>query len=467
MKQQAVQGAGANPLGTEPVGKLILKFSIPSVISMLVNALYNIVDQIFIGQGIGMPGNAATNVAFPLTTICTALALLIGIGSASNFNLRLGEGEKEQAGHFAGNGISLSILFGTVLMVVVLAFLQPLLVAFGATELVLPYAEEYTGIVAIGIPFLVFFTAVGHLIRADGSPRYAMACMLSGAIFNIIFDPIFMFVLDMGIAGIAWATTLGQILSSVIAIYYFARKFTSAPLGRRQLKIQGRCLKRIASLGSAACFNQLAMTVVQIVMNNVMTYYGAQSVYGSEIPLAVVGVISKVNILFLSFAIGIAQGCQPINGFNYGAKKYDRVKETYKKSAISILVIGLAAFLCFQIFPRQITAIFGTGSEAYFLFAEKYLRIFMMMTVVNGLQPITANFFTSIGKSKKGIFISLTRQLLFLLPLVLILPMFVGIDGVMYAGPIADGVSVALAILFITREMKELTQKQRELQAPA
>lgn len=205
------------------------------------------------------------------------------------------------------------------------------------------------------------------------------------------------------------------------------------------------------------------MTVVQVVMNNVVTYYGALSSYGSEIPLAVVGILSKVNILFLGFAIGIAQGCQPINGFNYGAKQYGRVKETYKKAAVTVLLIGLIFFLCFQLFPRQITGIFGQGSEDYFNFAERYMRIFMMMTLVNGLQPVTANFFTAIGKAKKGIFISLTRQIIFLIPLILILPMAMGIDGVVYAGPIADAASVALCVIFILREMKELTAKQTEM----
>ncbi|MDL2237963.1 MATE family efflux transporter [Christensenellaceae bacterium OttesenSCG-928-K19] len=455
----------ANPLGTEKIGKLILKYSVPAIISMVVNALYNIVDQIVIGQGVGMLGNAATNVAFPLTTISTALALLIGIGSASNFNLRQGEGKSEEAMHFAGGGYLLSITLGAILGLVAFIFLDPMLLAFGATENVMPYAQPYTAIICLGLPFMVFATVASHLIRADGSPKYAMGCVLAGAIFNVVFDPIFMFVFDMGIEGVAWATTFGQILSSAIAFAYLFR-YKNASFKKEHFRLKGRLIKSTFALGSAACFNQLAITVVQIALNNVLTYYGAMSIYGSDIPLAAVGVLSKVNILYISIVIGVAQGCQPINGYNYGAKNFARVKQTYKTAAIAVLTIGVISFILFQIFPRQITAIFGTGSEEYFRFAERYFRIFMFATFINGIQPLTANFFTSIGKAHKGIFISLTRQILFLLPLVLILPIFLGIDGVMYSGPIADGIASVVAILFIYREMKEMTRLQQALGNP-
>ncbi len=463
MEETVKRGSGQSALGTEKIGKLIARFSVPAIISMLVTSLYNIVDQIFIGQGVGMLGNAATNVVFPLVTITLAVALLIGIGSASNFNLKMGAGAKEEAGHFIGNGIVLILIFGVGIMAASLVFLKPMLLAFGATEPVMPYAVAYGSIIAVGSPFIMFATTASHMIRADGNPKYAMICVVSGAIFNVIFDPIFIFGLNMGMEGAAWATILGQMLSAALAAVYFLKRFQSAPLGKKQLRLRGKYLPKIFSLGSASCFNQLSMMVVQVVMNNVVTYYGALSSYGSEIPLAVVGILSKVNILFIGFAIGIAQGCQPINGFNYGAKQYDRVKETYKKAAIIVLIIGLVFFLCFQLFPHQITGIFGEGSAEYFSFAERYMRIFMMMTLLNGLQPVTANFFTSIGKAKKGIFISLTRQIIFLIPLILILPMVMGIDGVVYAGPIADAASVALCVIFILREMKELTAKQREM----
>lgn len=442
-----------NPLATDNVGKLIFKFAIPSIISFLVSALYNIVDQIFIGQGVGMLGNAATNIAFPLNTICTALALLLGIGGASNFNLRMGQKKEEEAAYIVGNSVISMIISGVTLSLLVIIFLKPLLYLFGATEDIMPYALTYTRITSFGIPFLIFSIGCSNLIRSDGSPTYAMLSTLSGAILNTILDPIFIFVFDLGMAGVAYATVIGQILSSIIVARYLF-KFKSVKLSRNNFKLRKKLVLAISALGAAACFNQLAMMVVQITMNNILTYYGALSHYGSEIPLASVGVISKVNIVYLAFTLGISQGCQPIVGFNYGAQNYDRVKKTYKTAAIAVTLISIVAFLCFQIFPRQIISIFGQGDENYFEFAQRYFRIFMFMTIVNGIQPLTSNFFTSIGKSQKGIILSLTRQIIFLLPLVIILPKFLGIDGVMYAGPIADSIAFITAGILIYKEIR-------------
>ncbi|MEL7609541.1 MAG: MATE family efflux transporter [Bacillota bacterium] len=450
----------ANPLATEKISKLIPKFAIPSIISGLVSASYNIVDQIFIGRSAGLLGNAATNVAFPIVTISLAIALLLGVGSASNFSLELGRGHRENAGHTAGTGITFMVVSGVALAAFIFALLRPLMTAFGATEIVMPYALTYTSITARGIPFYILGTGGSHLVRADGSPKFAMISMTSGAVLNIILDPILIFGLNMGIAGAALATTIGQIVSALLVLYYFSR-FRTLKLTREYLIPRFKNTVAIASLGMAACFNQLAMTIVQITMNNTLTEYGAKSEYGSEIPLACVGVITKVSILLFAITLGIAQGCQPINGYNYGAKNYGRVKETYRKAAISATVVAVIAFLCFQLFPRQIVSIFGEGSEAYYRFAEKYFRIFLMMTFLNGLQIITSTFLTSIGKATLGIFLSLTRQILFLLPLILLFPLFFGIDGVMYAGPIADGFAAALAIFFVAREMRIMTRLEK------
>ena len=451
-----------NPLATDNVGKLIFKFATPSIISFLVSALYNIVDQIFIGQGVGMLGNAATNIAFPLNTICTALALLLGIGGASNFNLRMGQKKEEEAAYIVGNSVISMVISGVTLSLLVIIFLNPLLHLFGATKDIMPYALTYTRITAFGIPFLIFSIGCSNLIRSDGSPTYAMLSTLSGAILNTILDPIFIFVFDLGMAGAAYATVIGQILSSIIVARYLF-KFKSVKLSRNNFKLRKKLVLAISALGAAACFNQLAMMVVQITMNNILTYYGALSHYGSEIPLASVGVISKVNIVYLAFTLGISQGCQPIVGFNYGAQNYDRVKKTYKTAAIAVTLISIVAFLCFQIFPRQIISIFGQGNENYFEFAQRYFRIFMFMTFVNGIQPLTSNFFTSIGKSQKGIILSLTRQIIFLLPLVIILPKFLGIDGVMYAGPIADSIAFITAGILIYKEIRCINIKMSEM----
>lgn len=441
-----------NPLGTAPVGGLIGKFAIPAIISMLVSALYNIVDQIFIGQGVGMLGNAATNVAFPVTTIATALALLLGIGGASNYNLEMGAGREKKASSIAGTALSTLVITGVILAVAVLLFLRPLLSLFGATTDVMPYAVDYLGITAVGLPFYALSIGGNHIVRADRSPTYSMTCVLTGAIVNTILDPLFIFGFGWGIKGAAWATVIGQVVSGILVIIYFG-KFRKMYLEMSMLKPSSECLKAIISLGMASCINQIAMAIVQIVLNNILRYYGRLSVYGSDIPIACVGVISKVNQVFMAICIGISQGCQPIWGFNYGAKKYDRVRLAYRYSVIACTAIATVFFLCFQLFPHQIVSIFGTGSDLYFQFAERYLKIFMFMTFANGIQPMSSGFFTSIGKAKLGIVMSLTRQVLFLLPLIIIFSLILGIDGVMYAGPIADAAAFVLAILFARREL--------------
>ena len=445
----------ANPLGTQKESKLLVKFAIPCIISMLVTALYNIVDQIFIGQGIGINGNAATNITFPLSTTCTAISLLLGIGSATNVSLKLGAKEEEEAANYAGCGICLMTIFGLALFAFTSILLTPMLKFFGATAEVLPYAQEYTRIVAIGFPFLIANTGMSKLILADGSPRYSMISMLAGAIVNTILDPLFIFVFNMGMTGAALATITGQIISFSISLRYMFH-FKTIKLSRESFIVSAAHCKKIFILGASACFNQIAMTVVQIVMNNTLSHYGAQSIYGGDIPLACAGIITKVNMIFMSFVIGISQGTQPVIGFNYGAKKYARVRKTYLLALGAASALSLIAFACFQIFPRQIISIFGNGSDLYFKFSERYFRIYMFLTIVNGIQPVTSNFFNSIGKSQLGVFMSLTRQIIFLLPLIIIFPIFMGIDGVMYAGPIADAAAFALAIIFARRELMKM-----------
>lgn len=443
----------ANPLGVEKISTLLLRFAIPSIIAMLVSALYNMVDQFFIGRSVGMLGNAATNVAFPLVMICTAIALMCGVGGAANFNLNMGRGDKEKAAAFVGNTITLLFSLGLLLCIITRIFLKPLMVLFGATSEVMPYALVYTGITSFGFPFLILTTGGTNLIRADGSPKLSMVCTLTGAVINTILDPVFIFKLNLGIAGAAWATIIGQIVSGLMVIGYLTR-FKTVKLAKEALKPHTDCFRRIISLGTAPCFNQLALMIVQIVLNNLLIHYGASSSYGSEIPLACAGIIMKVNMIFFSVSIGISQGLQPIISFNYGAGNYKRVKEAYLKAAVSATVISTIAFIFFQLFPREIIGIFGSESEAYFQFAERFFRIFLFCTFINGLQPITSNFFTAIGKANRGIFISLTRQIIFLLPLMILLPVFMGIDGIMYSAPIADFIAAAFAVIFAIREIR-------------
>lgn len=444
-----------NPLGTERVGSLMVKFAVPSIIAMLVGALYNIVDQLFIGQAVGTIGNAATNIAFPLSTSCIALALLFGIGGASNFNLAMGEGRKEEAASYAGNAAVLLIGSGLVLFLVTQLFLTPLLAFFGAPADVMPYAKVYVRITSIGFPCLILTAGGCHLIRADGSPKMSMICNLIGAGINTVLDAIFVLGFRWGMAGAALATIIGQIVSAAVVIYYLAH-YKTVHLGKKQLSVESRCAVNIMALGTASFFNQVAMMIVQIVLNKSLTHYGELSEYGAAIPLACAGIVTKVGQLFFSVIIGISQGTQPIESFNYGAKQFGRVREAYNLAVRAGAIISVVSFLIFQVFPGEILALFGTGSDAYFKFGIKFLRVYLFFTFVNFLQPITSTFFTSIGKPQKGTFLSLTRQIVFLLPLTLILPLFVGIDGIMYAAPVADCLAAVIAITMAVKEFREM-----------
>lgn len=447
-----------NPLGVQPVNRLLSQFAIPSIISMLVGSLYNIVDQFFIGQRVGELGNAATNIAFPLSTSCLALALLIGIGGSSAFNLAMGSGHEKKAVNIMGNAVVLLAGSGLVLSIITLLFLKPFLLFFGSPKAVLPYAMEYTKITAFGFPFLLLSTGGGHLIRADGRPRITMLCNLVGAVLNTILDALFVFGLNLGMSGAALATIIGQIVSGALAIWYLMHGKT-VTIRRENLRVKWENVTRIASLGMAPCSNQIAMMVVQIIMNQSLKHYGSHSIYGENIPIACAGIITKVNMIFMSFVIGLSQGLQPIASFNYGAGKKGRVKEAYIK-AISIgAVLAVIAFFMFQFFPRQIISIFGDGSELYYQFAIRYFHVFLFFTFVNFMQPITSNFFTAIGKPKVGSFLALTRQILFLLPLILLFPLFLGIDGIMYAGPVADCLAAVVCFIMVYRELRNFNQK--------
>ena len=446
----------SNPLGYEPLPKLLRSFAVPSVIAMLVSSLYNIVDQIFIGQGVGYLGNAATNVAYPLTTICLAIALLIGIGSASRFSLSLGAGEPEQAARVVGNAIAMIAVLGILYALLVELFLHPLLLAFGATPDVMPYAIEYTRITALGMPLLIVTNAMSNLARADGSPKYSMTCMLVGAVINTILDPIFIFVFHQGVAGAALATVIGQFFSFLLAVRY-AFRFQHINLRREHLRLSLSESLQTASLGMSSSLNQVAITFVQIVINNSLTHYGASSIYGTDIPLAACGIVMKTNAILLAVVIGISQGSQPIIGFNYGAKQYDRVRGIYRLAIGCNLVVSLVGFLLFQFCPRQIISIFGSGNALYFEFAVRFMRIFLFMVLVNGVQMLSSNFFSAIGKPVKGLVLSMTRQVLFLIPLLLLLPILMGgIDGILFAGPVADTMAFLTTVCLVSREMKRI-----------
>lgn len=455
MKPDTASQKKENPLGSKPVLGLIAKFAIPSIISMLVMAAYNITDQIFIGNIEGMLGNAATNVAFPTVTLTTAFAQMVGIGTAANFNINMGSKKDDEAKKFLGTGLTMLAIVGICIMAIVLIFREPILLLCGATDTVMPLALSYLSITAIGLPFHLFSNAGSHLIRADGSPSYSMICTVTGAILNIFLDALFMFVFCWGIQGAALATITGQFISFVLCIIYFPR-MKSFAFSLKMLGVKIEYLIKIVKLGTSNFINQMIMMIVNITLNNVLEKYGAQSVYGSDIPLAVSGVVAKLNSIMVAFSVGLAQGCQPIWGFNLGAKNYDRVKEAYKKALAVAVSIGFIAFLAFQLFPRQIVSIFGSGDELYYEFAEMYMRIYLMMVFAQTVQPLSVNYFTGIGNVRQGILISLSRQGFLLLPMLLVFPMIFGFNGILYAGSVSDAIACVLALSMVFYNFQKL-----------
>lgn len=443
-----------NPLGYEKISKLLKNFAIPSITASLVGSVYNIVDQIFIGQGVGYLGNAATNVSYPFSTICLAISLLIGIGSASRFSLYLGNKEHGKAAKAAGNGMLLMVIGGIIYLVIGEIFLTPLLKLFGATADVMPLAEQYAGVTLAGMPFLIITNGMSNLIRADGSPTYSMICMIIGAVINTILDPIFIFVLDWGIIGAALATIIGQFFSFVFAVCYL-RRFKTIHLQKNSFSLNVKESLKTCSMGISSSSNQIAITVVQIILYNSLTYYGAQSVYGTDIPLAACGIVMKTNAIILAIVVGISQGVQPIIGYNYGAKQYARVREAYLLAIKWNLIVSAVGFCLLQFFPKYIISLFGDGDELYCEFAVLFMRIFLFMVLVNGVQLLSSAFFTAIGKAMKGTLLSLTRQVFFLIPLILLLPIKFGIMGVLYSGPIADFIAFLLSVVLVSVELKK------------
>lgn len=450
-----------NPLGTQPINRLIWKFAIPGIITQLVNALHNIVDQVFIGWGIGDFGVASTSILFPITSIITALSALIGLGAASRFSILLGKKQYQEASDIFGNAISLLLLFGSVLTIGTSVFLKPMLYLFGATERMMPYAQPYARIICIGILFGVFSTGMSYFIRADGNPNYSSFVLLAGAVFNMIFDPVFLFVFDMGIAGIALATVFGQLLSAALALFYLLKKLKSVRLSPGNLSLRLPLVRSIFSLGFAVFTTHILAALAQIIQMNALKRYGALSVYGSEAAIAAAGAVGKLSIVFLSSIIGISLGCQPIFGYNLGKKQYDRVKETYLTALRWGTIIAASAFLILQLFPGQILRIFSSGNPLFYEFAARYIHIYMAMLFLNAIQPITSTFCTAIGKAKLGFWMAVIRQGILLIPLLLFLPPRLGIDGVLFSGAISDGAAAIIVIFIARKELRQLTKLQK------
>lgn len=444
-------------LGTEKIGKLLKKFAIPCIISMVVNALYNMVDQIFIGWGVGYLGNGATNIVFPIVVICLAFSLMFGDGTSAYLSLKLGERKQKEAEKGVGNGITTGTIVSVILCITVLTFLQQLLDLFGCTDALREYALSYGRIIAVGIPFMMIGTILNSIIRADGSPKYAMISMVSGAILNIILDPIFIFDwgLNMGVEGAAIATILSQFITFLLNVLYI-KKFKTINLNKQTFKLDLKVSLTIIKFGISSFITQMAIVVIITVQNTIFKQYGSLSKFGSEIPITVVGIVMKINQILSSIIIGIAVGSQPIIGFNYGARKFDRVKQTLKSVLTLSVTVSAIAFILFQTIPEQLISIFGSGDELYNEFACITFRQFLMLTIFNGIQIASGIFFQAIGKPSKSAFLTLSRQILFFTPTAIILAKFFNIMGVIYAGPISDGLAFLIALILLVREMKNL-----------
>ena len=451
-------------LGKEKISKLILTFSIPCVISMLINSIYNIVDQIFIGKGVGTLGNAATNVIFPLVIVFNAIAGLIGNGAAANLSLKLGEKKKEEAAKSIGQAISLTVIISILVSVIAYIFLPKLVYLFGCTSSVYNYAIDYGRIILIGAPFMIIYSSIASIIRADGAPKYSMVMLVVGAILNVILDPIFIFTFDMGVKGGALATIIGQFVSFIIAILYLP-KIKTVKLTKESFKIDKNAW-RILSLGVSSFITQATILVLFIFMNNVMTKLGALSKYGSDIPLSVYGVISKINSLYISTVIGTSIGVQPILGFNYGAGKKDRVKETIRKVLIINFIVGIIFNIVFLAFPKEIAGIFISKTDpSYDLFIEFAVLMchsFLLLTFLNALEMTASIVIQSLGHVLKATLVSFIRQIILLIPISLILAFCFkkGIYGVLYAGCISDALCFIIALFILLMEYKKLNTEE-------
>lgn len=420
-----------NILGTEKIGKLIRKFSIPCIISLLVNSLYNIVDQIFIGWGVGYLGNGATNVVFPLVIIGLSFSLMFGDGASAYLSLKLGEKKKEEAAKGVGNGIITSTTLSILFCAVTLLFLPQLLNVFGCTDALREYALKYGFIIAIGFPFSMIGTTLNSIIRADGSPKYAMTSMVAGAVLNTILDPIFIFVFKMGVEGAAIATVISQFVTFILNVIYI-KKFKSITMNKKALKPKFTTIRKVGTLGISSFITQMSFVVVMAVENNLLGKYGMDSKYGSEIPITVFGIVMKINQILNSIIIGIAAGTQPILGYNYGARKFDRVKKTLKTVLGLSVIISTIAFILFQTIPEVLISIFGSGDANYMEFACIAFRTYLLLCIVNGIQIPSGIFFQAIGKSIKSAILSLSRQIVLLIPAMIILGHSFGIMGVLY-----------------------------------
>jgi len=443
-------------LGEENIGKLLLKFSIPAIVGMLVNAFYNIVDRIFIGNGVGKLGIAGITIGFPIMIILMAFGMLIGLGANALISIRLGENKKDDAELILGNSMILLILVSLIVSALGLIFLDPLLVLFGASKDVLPYAKEYLSVILFGAVFQSVGFGMNNFIRGEGNPRVAMITMLIGAVLNIILDYLFIFKFNMGIRGAALATIISQATSAVWVLFYFLGGRSLLKIHLKNLKLQFSVIGKIFAIGSAPFSMQVAASGITALLNNSL------ATYGGDTAISAMGIINSVTMMILMPMFGINQGAQPIIGFNYGAKKFDRVKKTLKLAIMAASTIVLIGFIATRLFPQQIIQLFNKDKDLIKI-GTNGMKIFLIMLPIIGFQIVSSNYFQAVGKPKHAMFLSLSRQVLLLIPALLILPRFLGLNGVWAAGPVADLGSSILTGTFLFYELRHLDERHAEM----
>ncbi|MEL7565926.1 MAG: MATE family efflux transporter [Dehalobacterium sp.] len=443
-------------LGEDNILQLLLKFSIPAIVGMLVQALYNVVDRIFIGQGVGSLGIAGVTIGFPIMIVMMAFGMLVGIGTTSLISLRLGEQKKDEAELIMANGMVLLIVISLALSLLGLVFLNPLLKLFGASSDVLPYAGEYLSIILLGGLFQGIGFGMNNFIRAEGNPRMAMMTMLIGAILNIILDPIFIFTFDWGIRGAALATIISQGISSAWVLYYFLGGKSLLKIRVHYFSLQASVVGQIFLIGSAPFAMQLAASILNAILNKSLV------VYGGDVAVSAMGVVNSVAMLILMPIFGLNQGAQPIIGYNYGAGNFERVKETVKLAVTAATAFVIVGFFVVEMFPESIIRLFNREDLQLIELGAHALQVFLIALPIIGFQIVSANYFQAVGKPKQAMILSLSRQVLVLIPAVLILPRFFELNGILYAGPLSDVISSIITGVWIFQELKSLDQKQQE-----
>lgn len=443
-------------LGKEKIIKLLLKFSLPSVLAMLVAALYNIVDQVFIGQGVGYLGNSATNVVYPFTVLALALALMVGDGASALMSLSFGRNDEQSALKAAVQGIILTVLISIVLTGIGFAFENQILYFFGATEACLQYAKDYYEIILIGIPFYMAVSAWSGIIRAFGSPVYSMLATVLGAVINLILDPVAILWLQWGTKGAAITTILGQFASFIMCLVYFL-KLKSLKGKRGLIKPDWSLIGKMARLGISSFIIQISIVIVMAVANRLINVYGPASDYGADIPLAVIGIVMKVFGIVIAFGVGIAVGGQPIIGYNYGAKNYKRVNKTIAWILGLNFGVGLIAMALFELVPQQIIDIFGSNEgDLYNQYAQLCFRIYLSGIALTCLQKAGSIILQSLGKSVESTLLSISRDVVFFVPGLIILAQHYGVTGMLYAAPISDVLSLILTMVLVGVQMNKM-----------